>query len=1141
MQLIRIHIVLFFTLSSVLTHAQQHMVSVVPAEYLSDCLLVQDSLSIIPSSISIWNDDANSSIPYKVENDRILLDSDCSSITDTLTVKYSTFPFNFEEQYRSEYHQLFTPSLKPIISNTEKTTSNSRIIDSEELDYNGTFARGISLGNSQDFLLNSNFNMTMTGDIGDGIKIKAAISDDNIPIQPQGNTQLIQDFDRVFIEISKDSSHVLAGDYRLFRPEGYFINVNKKIKGLQVGHKTSVKNGSVAVTGNAAISRGKYARQILAITEGNHGPYRLVGNDNERFIIILSGTEKVYLDGQLMTRGLNNDYIIDYNSAEITFTPKRLIGRESRIIVEYEYRDQRYVRTLYGTNIQHKSGKFTTNLNFHTEQDSKNALGDITLDSLLFNEIKLLGDQFSDAYLNAINQVENDIDNQITYIKVANPTPQDPDGFYLLYSTDASATLYTARFSEISDGGDYIIDNENTANGRVYKYVGNKEGRYDPVIKIPPPLKKQMTAINTTYESDQQRIFSEISLSNEDLNRLSDLDKQDNIGWAGYIDFTQGIMVDSSANRSIALNANYEYTNENFKALNQYRSQEFLRDWNLDDDLASDQHIINTTLTYQHNRNIQLIHQARYLNTNNNYQGIINHSTGKIKIDRQFITLDVSHLKSQDKDNKSRFLRPRLNYDFTTDNQLKISARYDGEINKRYESLSSDSLLNSSRGFHDYSLSLSKSINSLDFDVSYSQRYDLYPTSLSLRRYIDTKEYTTSTRYSTENQGIALKLGMRNSKAITHPDAPEVENKKSIVGLIKYNANFSDAVSINTFFSTTSGQEPKQEFIFEKVENGQGQYIYIGNEDSTLVNANFRYAPDIGNANYIRINQYNTEYILTQNNSLTQSIAIRPGAVITDKEKFKKILSKMILNHNIRIQKKTSADNLSPLNTFRIFSSDDNTALYQSNIGNVLLFNKGERAYDIKIGHNTTHNVITQISNKESRNRNVYFFEMRVGIAKYLDATLNMNRGNKEYTSDTFSDRNYDINTAAYEGSISYRPRPSIRIIMSYQLDRQRQTLNNEEKSSGQSIRSNITFRNSNSLNLSTEIEYTKVKFDGKENSILEFEMLEGLKNGNNILWRADMTKRLRQNLDLNISYQGRKNGDNNPIHIARAQIRATF
>ena len=99
--------------------------------------------------------------------------------------------------------------------------------------------------------------------------------------------------------------------------------------------------------GSFAISRGKFARQTLPTKEGNQGPYRLQGNNGERFIIVLAGTERVLFNGTLLKRGFDYDYVIDYNRAEITFSPTRVIARDSRVIMEFEYTDISYLRSLY--------------------------------------------------------------------------------------------------------------------------------------------------------------------------------------------------------------------------------------------------------------------------------------------------------------------------------------------------------------------------------------------------------------------------------------------------------------------------------------------------------------------------------------------------------------------------------------------------------------------------------------------------------------------------------------------------------------------------------------------------------------------------------------------------------------------------
>src|SRR5690606_16045279 len=106
------------------------------------------------------------------------------------------------------------------------------LLQSEDIDYTGSYARSFSLGNNQDVVLNSNFNFQANGYLPDSIKIEAAITDNTIPFQPQGNTQRIQEFDQIYIRLSKKQHLLQVGDYNLEKPNGYFINYFKRVQGL---------------------------------------------------------------------------------------------------------------------------------------------------------------------------------------------------------------------------------------------------------------------------------------------------------------------------------------------------------------------------------------------------------------------------------------------------------------------------------------------------------------------------------------------------------------------------------------------------------------------------------------------------------------------------------------------------------------------------------------------------------------------------------------------------------------------------------------------------------------------------------------------------------------------------------------------
>ncbi|NNE28305.1 MAG: hypothetical protein HKN16_01625, partial [Saprospiraceae bacterium] len=190
---------------------------------------------------------------------------------------------------------------------------SDNLINMGGLNYQGSFSRGVSFGNSQNLVLNSAFNLRFNGIIGDDVEVQAAISDQNIPLQPEGNTEQLQEFDKIYIQLKKDHSSLIAGDYELSRPTGHFVNYFKKLQGARFDRAAPLGKGTLRTGITAAISKGKFARNILDPFEGNQGPYRLQGNNGERFLIVLSGTERVYVDGNLMIRGLENDYTIDYN------------------------------------------------------------------------------------------------------------------------------------------------------------------------------------------------------------------------------------------------------------------------------------------------------------------------------------------------------------------------------------------------------------------------------------------------------------------------------------------------------------------------------------------------------------------------------------------------------------------------------------------------------------------------------------------------------------------------------------------------------------------------------------------------------------------------------------------------------------
>jgi hypothetical protein len=196
------------------------------------------------------------------------------------------------------------------------------------------------------------------------------------------------------------------------------------------------------ITASGAVSKGKFARQVVPAIEGNQGPYRLSGSNGETYIIVLAGSEKIFIDGQRMTRGAQNDYIIDYNTAQITFTAKRLITKDSRIIAEFEYSEKSYARSLIFFNDEFEKDKLKIKFNLYSEQDSKNQPLQIQLDSAKKALMNSVGDQIEQAvYPTSDSVVFNS--NQILYRKTDTTTTSGTYPGIFIYSTNPDSAYWS--------------------------------------------------------------------------------------------------------------------------------------------------------------------------------------------------------------------------------------------------------------------------------------------------------------------------------------------------------------------------------------------------------------------------------------------------------------------------------------------------------------------------------------------------------------------------------------------------------------------------------------------------------------------------------------------------------------------------
>ncbi|HEX8328233.1 MAG TPA: hypothetical protein VF629_11880 [Hymenobacter sp.] len=1210
-----------------------------------------DTLTVVPSSVLA----GGRGLDYdgRTEQFRWIRpaprDSTGAPLPDSLEVCYRVLPLRLSAaRYRRPIGLMDSLSFRRDAMRFDDFSVKEQILSTPGINKTGNLARGISFGNTQNVFVNSALNLQLEGQLAENIHLTAAISDQNVPFQPEGNTQQLQQFDKIYLTLINPNWNLTAGDVVLRNKPDYFLRYYKNVQGAAAeanigpplvglsglgaapgvsnavflgGQPGQVPSGlpagpspatlnppaisqpqltdpnrqapngvglpslqgdTAAVTGAVTgavvtdagvrkglvwrssttvaggVAKGKFASIDVPPIENVQGPYRLNGPNGEQFIIVLANSERVYLDGRLQTRGFDADYTIDYNLAEVTFTPRHLITRNSRIKIDFEYSDLNYARSLVAASHYQQLGKLSVRGNFYQEADNPNNAPNLGLDSTLRRQLRQAGNV-------AFGETDGAV--QVPYNRTQVFYRRDPTtGRYArAVGADTLGVVYSVSFTDVGEGnGEYRLSTTNTdvtSNGRVYEYATSGPGRrYRPIRRIPTPLLKQMVTGGVSYQLDSSMtVFFDAARSRLDRNRFSTASDQDGAMRMGYVvqdrELPAALNVGLLRGYRLRSTLDYEYTGKRFAPIDRYRDIEFDRNWsaastvqgNATGQVARTDNIFNFSVGVAkdaaNNVNYRLSRRYRP----GEVQGLQHwldaaQKLGNLELRGSLFVLDADAGRFH-----SDWARGEATGRFVGGN---IVPGYAYRFDKNRVSSTSTDTIRSANYFDEHNVFIqSRDSARTQFRLDYSYRRDQTPnpeqTALQRRGTAQTWQGTLASRLG-KTQDLRLLATYRDL------DSLGLARNRTVLGQLFYNVNLlQNQIRSELNYSVATGRELKRDYSFLAVPAGQGTHYYAGDADADGQQDKDEFfeaqTPDAQFRTYIKVYLPTLDYITAFTNRLGYRLTTAAPRGWREAGGWRAVVSRFATLTSVTVDRRTTDPKLlSRLSPFSYDKEDPQLLAFNQLVRNTLYFNRSNPIFGSEFTVQQTQQKTLLAQGSDLRNLSTQSLLVRRTLATSFTGRITGARDIREATSDYLLNRNYRLLIYSIQPEISYQPTPSLRLTGTYLHTRKQNTLEieNAELNPGIFDELGIETRLSqvNKRTVTAGTRYTRVRFDGTNpNSLVAIEILNALRPGSNFTWNLNMEQRLSNGLNITLAYDGRKASGLNTVHTGRMQVAVLF
>jgi hypothetical protein len=1089
------------------------------------------------------------------------------SLSHKLYVSFDRFPFTFRPLYTLREVMFVKDSAGRLTRRVESATPRFTMEDvfGTGLQKSGSIFRGLQVGSNRDLTINSGFRMQLSGKLSSDLDIVAALTDENVPLQPEGTTQTLQELDKVFIELKNPHYGATLGDFVYDigeRDGGEFARLSRKLQGA-VG-SANVKNvlgegSSLALTLTGATTRGKFATNQLQGTEGNQGPYRLTGQDPGSRPIIIAGTERVYINGQLMTRGETNDYTIDYSAGDVYFSARRLITNATRITIDFEYTDRQFTRNLLGARVALDA--LNSRLHFVSsitqEADDPSAPIDITLNDSLRAVIAASGGNRFKAAISGMRDMGRDsvtLAGQGQYI-LKDTLLAGRQRQFLIYAPGDVQAKYSVSFSYVNQvPADSLGYDRGLSGGFALSGLG--KGSYLPIQFLPvPELHRVANGILNFSPVSDFNISAEYALSDQNVNRLSSTSESSRQGGAYKLRaeyHPKDLVLAGTHLGELAITLADRFVDRRFGSLDRSNEVEFDRAWNLYPASTGDEEIRELDVNYSPYRAFQLTCTYGSLERKGSVRSDrTNLSAALTDSSAPRISYSSEYIRSQDEqfNNTSVWLRQRGNISYSF-SQLLPAVRIEME-NRRQNPNSSDSLAQGSFRYLEVAPSLSlMRLDLIRMSAEVQIRTEDSASNGAMAKAIHavTQLYDMQLRqWNSLTASLALSLRKSDVSDEFSSKGTPSSNTMLIRSQVQY-APWRRALDAEVLYEFARERSAAMRRIFVRVPKGTGNYRYLGDTNQNGVADDNEFEQTRFDGDYVAITIPGEQLVPVADLKTGFRMRFNAGKLLTQRTTLlEKGLAAMSTETVVRVEEKSTTAEASDiyflhLSRFR----NDSTTISGTDLftQDVYLF-ESDPTFSLRFRFNERKGLMQLVGITER----TYFREQTVRFRSQLLREIGNQTEFTHKTDELFpnvsSPRQRDLSSDELRTEFSYRPYSDWDVSFGAALSGVTNSYGGADVSANineQFVRLTYAIASIGQVRAEVQREEVLVANDKTVGTLsYPFEFTNGKAIGKTYQWRLAFDYRLSQILQLTFNYDGRSEGTSAVVHTARAEARAYF